>query len=152
MGKLRRSEKLTPGKKFCGLFLADPVEWAPGLGQRPSSSTSFCPVTLSRVFTLPDPYFSYIKSGPEVFNPFHLQRLRRGGECGRQAGFQRTGFRDVGAPGGPGLGTASQSPSSAGSGVVGGARTGSGHDFCSWVCYSRVTRSFIRLNLHFLIH
>lgn len=79
MGKLRSSEKLTPGKKFCVLFLADPEELAPGLRQRPSSSTSFCPVTLSEVFSLPDPYFSYIKSGPEVFNPFHLQRLETRG-------------------------------------------------------------------------
>lgn len=35
MGKLRCSDKLTPGKKFCVLFLADPGEWAPGLSQAP---------------------------------------------------------------------------------------------------------------------
>lgn len=89
-------EKLRPAKALCVLFLADPVEWVLVLSQRSRPRASFCPRTLSRAFSFSGPCF-YMKNGPEGFTTFHLQRLRRGGEWGRQTCFQRTGSRHVGA-------------------------------------------------------
>lgn len=65
------------------LLLPGSVEWAPALNQRSRSRTSFCPVTLSKTSSFSGPYFSYMRNRPEVFTIFHLQRLGRGGECGR---------------------------------------------------------------------